>query len=61
MTATIVSVEWLSKNLDLPNLIILDASLKENQAKALSNFEHLRIPKARFFDLKKAFSDPNKT
>ncbi len=59
ITSTIVSVEWLYKNLDLPNLIILDASLKENQAKAISNFENLRIPKARFFDLRKTFSDQN--
>jgi thiosulfate/3-mercaptopyruvate sulfurtransferase len=59
MTSTIVSVDWLYKNLDLPNLIILDASLKENQAKTLSDFENLRIPNARFFDLKTAFSDQN--
>ncbi len=59
MTSTIVSVEWLYKNQDLPNLIILDASLKENQAKAITDFDNLRIPKARFFDLKTAFSDQN--
>ena len=59
MTSTIVSVDWLYNNLDLPNLIILDASLKENQAKAITDFVNLRIPKARFFDLKTAFSDQN--
>ncbi|RDI57652.1 sulfurtransferase [Flavobacterium glaciei] len=57
MITTLVSTEWLYKNIDLPNLIVLDASLKDNQAQAQSNFDIVRIPKARFFDLKKAFSE----
>jgi len=55
----IVSIDWLSKQLDHPNLIILDASIKKvTSSKELAN-KDLQISGARFFDIKKSFSDPD--
>ncbi len=52
----IVSVEWLNNHLDASNLIVLDATMKKVNA---SNKEsiNIQIPKARFFDIKKSFSN----
>ena len=50
MTSPIVSPEWLYENLNHPNLIILEARLKEND-------NAIGIPDARIFDIKKDFSD----
>lgn len=58
---TIVSVEWLSKHVEDSNLIILDASLKKNQANLHSAHIDLQIQKARYFDLKNTFSDQTST
>ncbi|MBQ4801350.1 sulfurtransferase [Aquimarina sp. MMG015] len=52
----IVSVDWVFKHLDHPDLIILDASIKKVTSSVASDQE-LQIPKARFFDIKKSFSD----
>jgi thiosulfate/3-mercaptopyruvate sulfurtransferase len=54
---TIVSVEWLSQHINAPNLIMLDASLKKNQAKLDPTYSNIQIKGARFFDLKNTFSD----
>ena len=57
MTQPIVSVAWLHINLINPNLIILDASFKENQANIKTDLENIQIKNARFFDIKNTFSD----
>jgi len=54
----LVSVEWLHKHLDAPNLIVLNGTIP----KAVGNASELstkQIPNARFFDIKKDFSDVN--
>lgn len=56
MKKTIVTTKWLSKNLNDPNLIILNASQKDNVAGLTSEFDGWKIPNARFFDLKNKFS-----
>ncbi|WP_298542504.1 sulfurtransferase [uncultured Aquimarina sp.] len=53
----IVSVAWLSKNINHPDLIILDASIKKVTSSKESSKQDLKIPGARFFDIKKVFSD----
>ncbi|MBL4649277.1 MAG: sulfurtransferase [Aureispira sp.] len=58
---TIVSVEWLSQHIDAPNLIVLDASLKKNQAKLDAIYSNVQIKGARFVDLKNIFSDQYST
>jgi len=55
----LVSVNWLSEHLDHPDLIILDASIKKVTSSKDSSNEDLKIPGARFFDIKKSFSDQN--
>lgn len=57
MTEPIVSVAWLKANLEDPNLIILDASLKENQSNLKMGLVNMQIKGARFFDIKHTFSD----
>ena len=52
----IVSVDWLNKNLEAENLIVLDATIPKVGAKVLVNSDKKIIPSARFFDLKKVFS-----
>lgn len=52
----LVSAEWLYKNLANQNIVVLDASQKDNKAGLKAKFENLQIKKAHFFDLKK-FSD----
>jgi thiosulfate/3-mercaptopyruvate sulfurtransferase len=59
MTEPIVNVEWLEANLKDPNLIILDASFKENQSNIKTDLENIQIKGARFFDIKNTFSDTN--
>ena len=49
----LVTSAWLKKELDNSNLIILDASQPNKQ----NNLEGLQIRGARYFDLKKAFSN----
>ncbi|MEM6522351.1 MAG: sulfurtransferase [Bacteroidota bacterium] len=48
----LVSVEWLSQNLDKKDLILLDTSLDTTP-----KFKDLTIPTSRYFDLKGNFSD----
>ena len=57
MTKPIVSAAWLFSNLEDPNLIILDASFKENQSNVKTDLENIQIKGARFFDIKNTFSD----
>lgn len=57
MNLTTVSSQWLSENIEDPNLIILDASEKSNKSNLRSEFLSLQIPKARYFDTKNSFTD----
>lgn len=54
----LVSVDWLNKNLDDQNIIILDATLPKITANKSENLdgEKLQIKGARFFDIKNVFS-----
>lgn len=55
----IVSVEWLNENIDNPNLIIIDATLRKVTAaiKEELNKESVYIKNTRFLDIKNVFSD----
>ena len=57
MKNPIVSAEWLKENLDKNNVIILDASLKNNISGDVSEFAGKQIPGARYFDIDNMFSD----
>ncbi|MFD0863458.1 sulfurtransferase [Sungkyunkwania multivorans] len=53
----LVSSEWLHQNIDMPNLVILDATIKKATSEGDDYFKGLQIPKARFIDIKGNFSD----
>ena len=54
----VVSTKWLSENINHPDLIILDASIKKPNAEVSSNeYANIRIKNARFFDIENSFSD----
>ena len=53
----LVTVDWLSENLNAPNLVVLDVSLESNVANIEVEFPNLQIEGARYFDLKGKFSD----
>ncbi|WP_038264166.1 sulfurtransferase [Zhouia amylolytica] len=57
MQTTIVSANWLYDHMQDPDLVILDASQSDNVSGLTPQFEGKYIPNARFFDLKKVFSD----
>lgn len=59
VSAPIVSVEWLYENLDHPNLIVIDATLKK-ATETINNElikESVYIKNTRFLDIKNVFSD----
>lgn len=53
----IVSVKWLFKNLKNPNLVILDASPRENKSNLIPEFKKFQIKGVRKFDMEKVFLD----
>lgn len=55
----VVSTSWLNENLQEPELILLDASLPGTAEGETTKTDRVVIPGARFFDLKKRFSDPD--
>ncbi|WP_234387054.1 sulfurtransferase [Aquimarina sp. Aq78] len=57
ITQPIVSVDWLSKYLDHPDLVILDATIKKVTSQDKPKNSNLKIKGARFFDIKNVFSD----
>lgn len=57
ITTPLVSVNWLSKHLDHPDLIILDATIKKITSQDDDKNSSLNIKNARFFDIKHAFSN----
>ena len=56
LNMSLVSVEWLYNNLDLPNLVVLDGTIPKVTEQGLES-DTIQIPNARFFDIKKKFSD----
>jgi thiosulfate/3-mercaptopyruvate sulfurtransferase len=57
MPTPLVSSEWLNNNFDDPDIIILDASEKDNKAGLIVDHEDVQIKGSRVFDLKNSFSD----
>ncbi|MDY8138738.1 sulfurtransferase [Aquimarina sp. 2201CG5-10] len=55
----LVSIDWLSQHQDHPDLIILDATIKKVTSNKDSKDQNLQIKGARFFDIKRVFSDKN--
>ncbi len=53
----LVSTSWLFEHLDHPDLIILDATIKKVVNDDNEHYSDLGIKNARFFDIKKTFSD----
>ena len=53
----LVSVQWLKENWKNPELIILDASIKDTVTNVETTYPNKRIKGARFFDIKNKFSD----
>lgn len=53
----IVSTKWLNENLNKENLIVLNASQKDNKSGLKTDFEKVQIKGSIFFDLKNIFSD----
>ncbi|TGV04060.1 sulfurtransferase [Flavivirga rizhaonensis] len=54
MSSPLVSVEWLHKNIEANNLIVLDGTINK-----VFDATQIQIPNSRFFDIKKKFSDIN--
>lgn len=57
MGRNILSVDWLKKHLNDPDLVILNASQPENKNPGNAGYYTKQIPKARYFDLNNVFSD----
>jgi len=55
----LVSVEWLHQNMNHPDLVVLDASLKTTAEGSVENTVLKTIPNARYFDLKNNFCKTN--
>jgi len=53
----IVSAAWLFENLENPNLVILDASPRENKSNLIPEFSNIQIKGARKFDMETVFLD----
>jgi len=55
---SLVSVDWLAKNMDAENLVILDATMpKVTWEKNTFEDKDIQIPNARYLDIKNVFSD----
>jgi len=53
----VVSATWLFENLENPNLVILDASPRENKSNLIPEFTNIQIKGARKFDMETVFLD----
>ena len=53
----LVSATWLFENLENPNLVILDASPRENKSNLIPEFTSIQIKGARKFDMETVFLD----
>ncbi|MBT8245910.1 MAG: sulfurtransferase [Winogradskyella sp.] len=52
----LVSVDWLHKNIEAENLIVMDATIPKVSGLCFEKTQSY-IPKSQFFDMKKKFSD----
>ncbi|PHR27601.1 MAG: sulfurtransferase [Fluviicola sp.] len=59
MITPLVTSEWLNENMNLEDLVILDASPLKNVSDKQAEFKNQVITGARYFDLKNVFSDPD--
>ena len=57
ISSPLVSIEWLAQNIGHPDLVILDGTMNKVGGVEPVDFLDIRIPNARFFDIKKVFSD----
>lgn len=57
----IISAKWLFENFENPNLIILDASPRENKSNLTPEFTNIQIKGARCFDMERVFFDKEST
>jgi len=55
----LVSVSWLSDNLEDKNIVVLDASMAQVSINNDTKLTDIQIPTSRFFDIKLNFSDPS--
>ena len=54
----LVSVDWLTNNMEAENLVILDATMpKVTSTENTFETENIQIPNARYLDIKNVFSD----
>ena len=60
ISSPVVSVKWLHTHLNHPNLVLLDATIPKVIGSD-TNLNETQIPSARFFDIKKKFSDVSGT
>lgn len=56
LESSLVSVDWLAKNLDNKDLIVLNTTIPKVTSNTTDTVD-IQIPNARFFDLKSDFSD----
>ncbi len=60
ISSPIISADWLNKNINHPNLIVIDATMaKVTGCDDVPNTDNLVIKNARFLDIKNVFSDLN--
>ncbi len=59
ISSPLISIDWLSQNIDAPNLVILDATIKKVTTNDTSSeiTEKQQIKNTRFLDIKNTFSD----
>ncbi len=59
ISSPLVFIDWLAKNIDVPNLIIINATIKKVAATNISSelSENQQIKNTRFLDIKNNFSD----
>ncbi len=53
----LVTADWLKANINDPDVVILDATIKKVTDSNDTEESNMGIPAARFFDIKKGFSD----
>ncbi len=54
---SLVDAQWLKRNVDIPNLVLLDATLAKVGKDLPPSYGQVCIPKTRVFDLKNSFID----
>lgn len=57
MTTPLVTVKWLAEHIDMPDLVLLDASPESNVSNLIATYPGIQIKGARIFNIKEVFSD----